>query len=133
MNIRGDGRKYMINLKVKRDFDILWNDRWHYPLYTRGGPYWQYVKIPWSKFFLGSRGRIQDRQSWFLWRPGSSACPSPSWTATPGPSTLRSRTSDCTITRLLMMSNLLTRCTNFQTFGLASKIDQIQDRIIEYC
>jgi len=63
MNIRGDGRKYMINLKVKRDFDILWNDRWHYPLYTRGGPYWQYVKIPWSKFFLGSRGRIQDRQS----------------------------------------------------------------------
>ena len=23
----------------------------------------RYVKIPWSKFFLGSRGRIQDRQS----------------------------------------------------------------------
>ena len=23
----------------------------------------RYVKIPWSKFFLGSRGRIQDKQS----------------------------------------------------------------------
>jgi len=62
MNIRGDGRKYLINLQVKREIDILWNDRWHYPLYTRGGPYWQYVKIPWSKFYLGSRGSIQDRQ-----------------------------------------------------------------------
>eukprot|EP00090_Calanus_glacialis_P019311 TRINITY_DN29690_c0_g1_i1.p1 TRINITY_DN29690_c0_g1~~TRINITY_DN29690_c0_g1_i1.p1 ORF type:complete len:384 (-),score=133.76 TRINITY_DN29690_c0_g1_i1:61-1212(-) len=62
MNIRGDGRKYMLNVQVKRDFDILWNDRWHYPLYTRGGPYWQYVKIPWSKFYLGSRGSLQDKQ-----------------------------------------------------------------------
>jgi len=62
MNVRGDGRKYMINLQVKRDFDILWNDRWHYPLFTRGGPYWQYVKIPWSKFYLGSKGKIQDKQ-----------------------------------------------------------------------
>jgi len=62
MNVRGDGRKYMLNLQVKRDFDILWNDRWHYPLYTRGGPYWQYVKIPWSKFYMGSRGSLQDKQ-----------------------------------------------------------------------
>ena len=63
MNIRGDGRKYMLNMQVKRDFDILWNDRWHYPLYTRGGPYWQYVKIPWSKFYLGNRGSLQDKQA----------------------------------------------------------------------
>ena len=63
MNIRGDGRKYMLNMQVKRDFDILWNDRWHYPLYTRGGPYWQYVKIPWSKFYLGNRGSVQDKQT----------------------------------------------------------------------
>jgi len=62
MNIRGDGRRYMLNIQVKRDFDILWNDRWHYPIYTRGGPYWQYVKIPWSKFYLGSRGVLQDKQ-----------------------------------------------------------------------
>jgi len=63
MNIRGDGRKYLFNIQVKRDFDILWSDRWHYPVYTRGGPYWQYVKIPWSKFFLGSKGSIQDKQT----------------------------------------------------------------------
>jgi len=62
MNIRGDGRRYILNLQVKREFDVLWNDRWHYPIYTRGGPYWQYVKIPWSKFYLGSRGSLQDKQ-----------------------------------------------------------------------
>jgi len=62
MNVRGDGRKYMINLKVKRDYDMTWDDRWHYPLFTRGGPYWQYVKIPFSKFYLGHKGFIQDRQ-----------------------------------------------------------------------
>lgn len=62
MNIRGDGRKWFLNLHVKRGYDILWNDRWSYPIFTRGGPYWQYVKIPWSKFILGSKGHIQDRQ-----------------------------------------------------------------------
>lgn len=62
MNVRGDGRKYMINLKVKRDYDMIWDDRWHYPLFTRGGPYWQYVKIPFSKFYLGHKGYIQDKQ-----------------------------------------------------------------------
>jgi len=61
-NIRGDGRKYLLNIQVKRDFDIIWNDRWSYPLFTRGGPYWQYVKIPWSKFLLTSKGSVQDKQ-----------------------------------------------------------------------
>jgi len=62
LNIRGDGRKYNLHIQVKRDFDIHWNDRWTYPLFTRGGPYWQYVKIPWSKFLLTSKGSIQDKQ-----------------------------------------------------------------------
>lgn len=62
MNVRGDGRKYMLNLKVKRDYDMFWDDRWHFPLFTRGGPYWQHVKIPFSKFYFGSKGVLQDKQ-----------------------------------------------------------------------
>ncbi|KAF7266768.1 hypothetical protein GWI33_019944 [Rhynchophorus ferrugineus] len=45
MKIRGDGRSYLLNVHTKG-----------------GGPYWQIVKIPFSRFFLGSKGRIQDCQ-----------------------------------------------------------------------
>ncbi|KAL2718419.1 hypothetical protein V1478_012295 [Vespula squamosa] len=63
MRIRGDGRTYMINIGTKGLYDLHWNDLYNYVIYTRGGPYWQYVKIPFSKFFLSSHGRIQDDQS----------------------------------------------------------------------
>ena len=110
----------------------------------------RYVKIPWSKFILGSRGRIQDKQSvvplevimiifimiqigiiiswcrsmycYYIIRQGWWACPSPSWTAILVPSTWRSRTSGSIMTQLPTMNNLPTRCTSFQIFGRATKV-----------
>lgn len=45
MRVRGDGRSYMLNIATKGSYDILWNDMYHYVLYTRGGPYWQVSRV----------------------------------------------------------------------------------------
>lgn len=74
----------MINIASETYFSHQKDDIYCYFLYTRGGPYWQEVKvgsvglrktrcsnggqlvpvlqIPFSKFFLTSRGRVQDDQ-----------------------------------------------------------------------
>lgn len=54
IRMRGDGRTYGLGLQTnyKRshhlDFTmgLTANDQFHYPMFTRGGPYWQTVKVP---------------------------------------------------------------------------------------
>ncbi|XP_061897236.1 complex I intermediate-associated protein 30, mitochondrial [Entelurus aequoreus] len=62
LRVRGDGRPWMINIAAETFFSHQKDDMYNYFLYTRGGPYWQDIKIPFSKFFLTHRGRIQDGQ-----------------------------------------------------------------------
>ncbi|XP_051878545.1 complex I intermediate-associated protein 30, mitochondrial [Pristis pectinata] len=62
LRVRGDGRPWMVNISTSMYFTHHKDDLYNYFMFTRGGPYWQDVKIPFSKFFLSSQGRIQDKQ-----------------------------------------------------------------------
>ena len=60
--VKGDGRTYNLVLNTPGQTNLTANNIYTYPLYTRGGPYWQYSKIPISKLINGSYGRITDVQ-----------------------------------------------------------------------
>lgn len=62
LRVRGDGRPWMVNIKEDTDLLQRTNQMYSYFMFTRGGPYWQEVKIPFSKFFFSNRGRIRDVQ-----------------------------------------------------------------------
>ncbi|KAM9239830.1 complex I intermediate-associated protein 30, mitochondrial isoform 2-T2 [Leptosomus discolor] len=62
LRVRGDGRPWMVNIYTDPYFSHQKDDLYNYFMFTRGGPYWEEIKIPFSKFFLSSRGRVQDQQ-----------------------------------------------------------------------
>ncbi|KAK1338952.1 hypothetical protein QTO34_019621 [Cnephaeus nilssonii] len=62
LRVRGDGRPWMVNIREDTDFIQRHNQMYSYFMFTRGGPYWQEVKIPFSKFFFSNQGRIRDAQ-----------------------------------------------------------------------
>ncbi|XP_052552253.1 complex I intermediate-associated protein 30, mitochondrial [Tympanuchus pallidicinctus] len=62
LRVRGDGRPWMVNIYTDPYFSHQKDDLYNYFMFTRGGPYWEEIKIPFSKFFLSSRGRVQDAQ-----------------------------------------------------------------------
>eukprot|EP00094_Tigriopus_californicus_P001621 TCALIF_01568-PA protein Name:"Similar to CG7598 Probable complex I intermediate-associated protein 30, mitochondrial (Drosophila melanogaster)" AED:0.13 eAED:0.13 QI:0/0/0/0.66/1/1/3/0/230 len=65
IRIRGDGRPYYMNVHLNNRYDIYYNDLWSFPIHTRGGPYWQEVTIPFSKFFLSVKSFLMDDQERF--------------------------------------------------------------------
>ncbi|EDO40199.1 predicted protein [Nematostella vectensis] len=59
MRIRGDGRTYALNIQP----DSVRSDDLHQAfMYTRGGPYWETIRMPFSKFILTNSGYLQDHQ-----------------------------------------------------------------------
>lgn len=63
MKVRGDGRKYNLVLHTgTRHDNIKFYDMFGIPFYTRGGPQWQTITIPFSKFIFTYKGLIQDEQ-----------------------------------------------------------------------
>lgn len=65
IRFRGDGRKYDLVLNTSSYLDDLsYYDTMGHPLYTRGGPYWQTFRIPFSKFIFSNKGFIQDKQGY---------------------------------------------------------------------
>ncbi|NWI90536.1 CIA30 protein, partial [Pitta sordida] len=62
LRVRGDGRPWMVNIYTDPYFSHQKDDLYNYFMFPRGGPYWEEIKIPFSKFFLSSQGRIQDSQ-----------------------------------------------------------------------
>lgn len=62
LRVRGDGRPWMVNIRQDTEFIQRKNQMYSYFMFTRGGPYWQEVKIPFSKFFFSNQGRVRDVQ-----------------------------------------------------------------------
>eukprot|EP00040_Diaphanoeca_grandis_P041872 m.263682 g.263682 ORF g.263682 m.263682 type:complete len:292 (-) comp51583_c0_seq1:30-905(-) len=60
LEIRGDGRVYMLNIRTD---GMQREDLFQCGIYTRGGPLWQTIQIPFCDFLLTSLGYLQNEQS----------------------------------------------------------------------
>ncbi|XP_074631579.1 complex I intermediate-associated protein 30, mitochondrial-like [Acropora palmata] len=59
MRLRGDGRTYAFNIQTH---SIREDDIHQTFIHTRGGPLWEIVRIPFTKFILTNAGYLQDHQ-----------------------------------------------------------------------
>ncbi|KAL7675755.1 hypothetical protein ACOME3_002018 [Neoechinorhynchus agilis] len=62
LRLRGDGRCYTLILNMPGYYQELAHEMYVYPLHTRGGPYWQDVRIPFAKLALANKGVLKDIQ-----------------------------------------------------------------------
>lgn len=62
LKVRGDGRTYVLVLHTPGNLEHQWHNMYSHPLYTHGGPYWQFVKVPFSKFYKAFHGRVVSQQ-----------------------------------------------------------------------
>lgn len=63
IKFRGDGRKYQVVVNTGTYMsDLEGYDHHSYFLHTRGGPYWQTLRIPFHKFVFAYKNFIQDDQ-----------------------------------------------------------------------
>ncbi|XP_003387001.1 PREDICTED: complex I intermediate-associated protein 30, mitochondrial-like [Amphimedon queenslandica] len=61
IRVRGDGRKFFANIHAP-GLATRADNLWQYFIFTRGGPEWEDIILPFHKFFLTHRGYFQDRQ-----------------------------------------------------------------------
>eukprot|EP01135_Chromosphaera_perkinsii_P001983 Nk52_evm30s215 gene=Nk52_evmTU30s215 len=60
LDVRGDGRTYVFNLKSE---GLLQEDLFQQFVYTRGGPEWEQIELPFKDFLLTYRGYLQNEQT----------------------------------------------------------------------
>lgn len=59
---RGDGRPYFINIQTESMMLLNQYDLFQSFLFTKGGPYWEVERLPFSKFLMTYQGYLQDEQ-----------------------------------------------------------------------
>jgi NADH dehydrogenase [ubiquinone] 1 alpha subcomplex assembly factor 1 len=60
--VRGDGRTYIVNIQTE---GLQLNDMYQCFVYTRGGPEWQRIRLPFQDFLLTHLGFVQNIQKTF--------------------------------------------------------------------